>query len=195
MKQTTKLIIIAIAFAVILVAGIFGYKYLSENYQEQELTTQYQDNNGSTTEERETNSSLMKASDFTVLDNSGNEVKLSDNYGKPIVVNFWATWCGPCKSELPAFDSIYKEYDNEITVMMVNLTDGYQETTEGVKEFVNENGYTFPVYYDTQLSASRAYGISSVPMTLFINENGEIENYQIGAMSEDTLKNYIENLL
>ena len=97
--------------------------------------------------------SQSKAPDFTVINNNGDEVKLSDYIGKLVVVNFWATWCGPCASELPAFDNAYEKYKDEVEFLMVNLTDGYSETVDKVKKYVKDNGYTFPVYYDTKYSA------------------------------------------
>ena len=90
------------------------------------------------------------APDFTVLDYDGKEVKLSAFKGKPVVLNFWASWCGPCKSEMPDFNEIYQEYKDQICFMMVNLTDGTQETMEKAKAYVDGQGYSFPVYFDTK---------------------------------------------
>ena len=141
------------------------------------------------------NTDTIPAMDFTVYMQDESAVNLSDFYGKPIVVNFWATWCGPCKSELPAFEKLYDEYGNEITFMMVNLTDGAQETVSSVSEFVMDNGYHFPVYFDTDMDAAMTYSVYSIPATLFIDANGNIVASQLGAMSEDMLRNYIERLL
>ena len=79
--------------------------------------------------------------------------------------------------------------------MMVDLTDGYRDTVDGVKQFVSESGYTFPVYFDTEGSASSAYGISSIPLTLFIDADGNIYKGMLGAMHETTLSEYISALL
>ncbi|MBP3544577.1 MAG: TlpA family protein disulfide reductase, partial [Lachnospiraceae bacterium] len=81
-----------------------------------------------TVEEETTEPEKVPAPDFTVIDAEGNEVKLSDMRGKPVVVNFWASWCGPCKMEMPEFEEVYKELGDEVHFMMVNLTDGWQET-------------------------------------------------------------------
>ena len=122
------------------------------------------DSQPDTTEPQETESQEASTMiDFKVYDREGNPVSLSDMAGKPVVVNFWATWCGPCKSELPAFEKAYKTYGDKVEFMMVNLTDGQRETVPKVNEFISENEYTFPVYYDTKYSASAAYGISSIP--------------------------------
>ena len=93
---------------------------------------------------------MKKANDFTVINNEGESVSLSDFFGKPIIVNFWASWCGPCKMELPEFEKAYKTYGEEIEFLMVNLTDEYGETVESVKKFTKDNKYNFPLYFDTE---------------------------------------------
>ncbi len=148
------------------------------------------------TEETESNTpSVELVSDFAVYDKDLKKVKLSDNFGKPIVINFWATWCGPCRSELPAFDAMYQKYGDEVTFLMVNLTDGYNDTVGVVREFIAGSGYTFPVYYDIDYSASNAYSIYSIPETVFVNADGSLHDIMIGAMSEDTLESYIIQLI
>lgn len=136
-----------------------------------------------------------KVIDFTVKDSDGNDVNLADLLDKPIVVNFWATWCGPCREELPYFERAAAEYGDRVNFMMVNLTDGYSDTVRSVKRFIREYGFTFPVYFDTEESAAYAYGISAIPMTLFINSDGTIAEQYIGGLSERMLNGYIEALL
>ena len=135
------------------------------------------------------------APDFAVLDGNGNTVRLSDKFGKPVVINFWATWCPPCKQELPDFDKLCKEYGDRVVFMMVNLTDGYRDTVDGTKRFVSGKGYTFPVYFDTKDNAASAYNVSSIPQTTFIDANGNIYTTRIGAMNEATLRIYLNALL
>lgn len=177
-------IIIAVAFVAIMIIAAVLYPKLSEKYS-----------SGSDSEpSNETSENLVEADDFTVYDSEMNAVKLSDKFGKPIVVNFWASWCGPCKSELPAFDAMYEKYGDEVVFMIINLTDGYNETVNGVKEFVLDGGYSFPVYYDTKYDAANTYGIYSIPETVFINADGSIYHTQLGAMSEKVLENYIKQM-
>jgi thiol-disulfide isomerase/thioredoxin len=131
------------------------------------------------------------------MDLDGSMVSLSDRLedGKPIVLNFWATWCGPCTSELPAFNKAAADYADEITFMMINLTDGQVETVPGVREFLTENGYSLPVYFDKKGSASGPYGASSIPLTYFITSDGMVVGGHMGSMSEETLYNYLDQLL
>ena len=134
------------------------------------------------------------AADFTVYNMEGEEVSLRDYIGKPVVVNFWATWCGPCKSELPAFEKAYRDYGDKVEFLMVNLTDGTMETVDGVKDFINTSGYKFPVYFDTMNSAGTAYSISAIPVTVFIDENGETIRTLTGAISETILINSLARM-
>ncbi len=134
------------------------------------------------------------APDFEVLDKDGNPVKLSDFRGKPVVLNFWATWCPPCKAELPDFDEAAATYGDKVHFLMVNLTDGGRDTVDGVKAFVAENGYTFPVYFDTTYSAANAYRVYSIPTTYLINADGEIIGRKEGMMTGAELEAWIKKL-
>ena len=119
----------------------------------------------------------------------------ADKKHKPVVINFWATWCPPCKRELPDFDRLCREYGDRVVFMMVNLTDGRRDTVDGTKKFVSEKGYTFPVYFDTGLSGAKAYSVSSIPQTTFIDANGNVFATRIGAMNETVLRSYINAIL
>ena len=128
------------------------------------------------------------APDFTVQDGEGNSVKLSDFFGKPIVLNFWASWCPPCKAELPDFEDAYKKYDGEVVFLMVNMTDNQIETVDIARDFVKTYGYTFPVYYDVHDQAATVYGIRSIPQTYFINAEGEAVASATGMISAEQLE-------
>lgn len=193
MKQSVKIIIVAVVFIVVLVGGVFAYNRLSENYTEKETTVSAEIN--STTQNRNNNNTKNTAPDFTVVDYSGKQTTLSEKVGKPVVINFWASWCGPCKSEFPAFENAYQNYGNDVEFMMINLTDGYQETVSSAKSYIDDQGYTFPVYYDTTMSAANTYSVFSIPRTLFIDKEGNIVENRTGALSEETLEQNIENLL
>ncbi len=146
------------------------------------------ENTGNTQNTSDSALEAEPAPDFTVYDADGKPVKLSDMKGKPVVLNFWASWCPPCKAEMPDFDAICKEYEGRVEFMMVNLTDGVRETVESARNFIHMMEYSFPVYYDTDMDATSQYGIQSIPTTFFINAEGEVIAYASGAMSGDTLK-------
>lgn len=126
------------------------------------------------------------APNFTVLDADGNEVQLSDFYGRPIVLNFWATWCGYCVREMPDFDKACKE-NPDVVFLMVNATDGVHETVSKAKAYVAEQGFCFDVYFDTRSQAVTAYHITGYPTTVFIDANGDVVSKQTGMISYDTL--------
>ena len=112
------------------------------------------------------------APDFTVYTADGTAVKLSDFKGKPVVLNFWASWCGPCKMEMPDFNEKSQELAGEVQFLMINMTDGSRETVETASAFIEEQGYTFPVFYDTASMAAYTYGVYYLPTTFFIDAGG-----------------------
>ena len=134
---------------------------------------------------------LTKAPDFAVYDSSGRKVNLSDYIGKPIVLNFWASWCGPRQSEMPDFHEKYLELGDEIHFLMVNMTGG-RETLSSAKAFISEKGYTFPVFYDTDSDAAMTYNVYSLPTTYFIDAEGYLIAQATGAISANTLQKGID---
>ena len=144
------------------------------------------------TEARPTDPVDYSAPDFTMLDKDGNEVSLASFFGKPIILNFWASWCGPCKSEMPDIQRFYEEYGEDVHFLIVNCTDGSRETVETAKAFLEDAGYTFPVYFDTTYMGAYTYGASSIPLTYFIDANGDMAAYYMGAMSESILRQGVD---
>lgn len=133
--------------------------------------------------------------DFSVYDREGNQVSLSDMQGKPIVVNFWATWCGPCKSELPAFQQAYETYGDDVVFMMVDMVQGRTETKAGAIEYVDGQGYTFPLYFDEDQTAVTAYEIGAVPASYFFDAQGNLVESHVGAMSFEEVEGYIQKII
>ena len=130
------------------------------------------------------------APDFTVYDVEGNAVKLSDYFGKPIVLNFFASWCGPCRSEMPAFQAEFNANGDEIVFLFVSLDD----TMQDAKDFIDRQGYTFPILHDTNGSAAIAYGVRSFPTTVFISREGHLAAKAVGALSASNLALGIEKI-
>jgi len=136
----------------------------------------------------------VAAPDFTVYDTDGNAVSLSDFAGKPVVVNFWATWCPPCKAELPDFEDAWRKYGEDVAFLFVNLADS-RDTTEVVEAFMEDGGYEFPLYYDTDGDAAYAYGIYSIPVSLFVDAKGNLEQGYIGALNAEVIESCIGRIL
>ena len=136
----------------------------------------------------------LKTADFTVYDASGNKHKLSDYAGKPIIINLWATWCPPCKRELPHFEKYYKQYGDKIQFLMIDVWEE-KSIQNDVKKFISDNGYTFPVFYDYDSSADAAYGMGAIPVTIVINSSGELVEQHLGSMEEYELKALIDKIL
>ena len=143
----------------------------------------------------EESSEIVMAVDFIMYDAEGNAVHLFDLLDKPIIMNFWASTCGPCQSEMPHFQKAYEEYSDEYNFVFVNYLGFYGETEEDALEYLADIGFTFPTYFDRNQVGAYAYGIYSIPCTAFISTEGEFLGGVQGAMSEDALEYYIEEFL
>lgn len=204
MNTKIKTIISILLFVVFLVVAYTAYSTLSDKYNTAEPESSSEDESSSepeSTSEDESsledkNSDLTMAPDFTVYDSNGNEIKLSDFIGKPIVLNFWASWCPPCKSEMPHFNEAYNELaeEKDVIFMMVDLADGVRETQADGQNYVDDQGYDFPVYFDNDQEAAYAYAISSIPTTLFINSEGYIVYEKIGTIDKRLLIDKIASI-
>ncbi len=185
-KNKLGLIIGIIAAVIAFTAVYFLYDKLSGEYTQSGLNTIITENSSNESTSCETVQDYT-APNFTVYDKSGNEVKLSDYKGKPVVLNFWATWCPYCVEEMPHFEKLYKEHD-DIQFIMLNA----MEETSVADKFIREKGYTFPVLFDTTGDACEKYGASSLPVTFFIDKNGDLVTYGMGMLSEENLRKGIE---
>ena len=203
MNQKTKYLLVAAAVLVVFVAAYLAYDLLADDYTpDTDLSvttaaTTVPPGTGQTTSPTQTTpqTTAVKAWDFTVYDRDGNPVKLSGFFGKPTVVNFWASWCGPCKSEMPTFERAYQTYGEEVSFVMVDLIDGAWETQESAEEFLSGQNYTFPVYFDTAMEGAYAYSVTGIPVTYFIDAEGNFVAYYQSAMTAEILQQGIDMLL
>ena len=181
-NSTYKLIVTLLVLVIVIGGGVLLYRNLGQNIDLGEAIP---------TETVASN----PAPDFTVTDAAGNEVKLSDFQGKGVVLNFWASWCGPCKSEMPHFQSAYETYGEDLHFLMVNMSSAFGDSREDSDDFLAEGGYTFPVYYDTKAECAYGYGITGIPVTVFIDADGNIVSAKTGMMNAADLDRRIQTIL
>ncbi|MBR5536149.1 MAG: TlpA family protein disulfide reductase [Clostridia bacterium] len=183
MKSIVKWILTVLVLTALFVGAMVLYENLSDRYYNGGVMESPKEEDGA--------EGNFAAPDFEVLDPNGEKVRLSDFKGKPVVLNFWATWCGYCKEEMPDFDKASKEYP-DVQFMMINATDGVQETIDSAKIYIDNSGFSFDVFFDTKMDASRKYYVSGLPATFFINEEGELVAQGKGMLDYESLVKGIE---
>ena len=197
-KPKNKLIII-VAFALALTGIVFFvFNKISSKGEDKPKTQIEESKKEEKKEERKPidDSNFKKVKEFTVYDKDGKKVSISDYKGKPVIINFWASWCVPCKNEIPYFKNIQKEYGEEVEVLMVNITDNVKETKERALEYVEKSDLKdMNVLFDLDEDASKKYKLVGLPSTLFLTENGKVMNEHLGLMDEEELKKNVNKLL
>ncbi len=124
------------------------------------------------------------APDFQLATLEGEMVTLADYRGQTVMINFWATWCPPCRSEMPDMEQIYQEgKTQDIVVLAVNM----QEAKEPVQAFIDKYGLTFPVLLDTSGEISQKFGVQSLPTSLFIDPEGNVSSFSVGALNKSAI--------
>ena len=142
-----------------------------------------------------TTSPYPDAIDFSFTDGEGKKYQLSAFYGKPTIINFFATWCPPCRAELPFFDAAYQNYGDRINFIVLDLVDSGDETVENGLDFLSSNGYSFPLYFDSDFEGYGAYGTAYVPVTVLISADGGLVDSHTGGLSQSELQEMIDRLL
>ncbi len=193
-KQGKKLLILIAAFVLVMAAAVAAYNGLTKKYLGGQAVSPPASQTGETSDA--SSSALVNkedfplAPDFSVEDADGNTVKLSDYRGTPVVLNFWASWCGPCRAEMPHFQTLMDEHKDQVIFLMVNLTDGSRETKETAQAFLAGESFNFThLVFDTNSEAAYNYRVSS------IDAEGYALSREIGALSEQTLRSRVETIL
>lgn len=213
MKKYWKVLAGCFALVVLIGGSTLLYRQLSSQYRAENLEIAEEEapesDNGNISGESEERTAAGEedsekdseeentsaAPDFTVENVEGEKVTLSSFEGKPVILNFWASWCSPCKTEMPDFQAAYDTYGEDIQFMMVNMTDGARETRQSGEDFIKEQGFTFPVFYDVDLEAAYAYYVTSIPTTYFIDAEGNIVAAGRGMLDSEALEKGISILL
>lgn len=172
------------------------------NTEEESNTNEDSDNTQSKKEGEDTKTSEEKGTkeekplvpDFTLKSSEGEEVTLSDYAGKVVVLNFWASWCPPCKEEMPEFQKLYDELSEseDAVLLMLNQTDGQRETEKKANNYIEEEGLTFPILYDTGEVGGSIFGINSIPTTVVIDREGRLSDYVLGRTEYSKVAQMIE---
>ncbi len=195
------LLVVCLVFVALMIAAAGLYNALADDVQlgglattppqTQPATESVPDDPTVAADTQPTEPPANMAPDFTMLDMDGNEVTLSSFFGKPIILNFWASWCGPCKMEMPELQNFYEKYGEDIHFLLVSVDD----SIDTVKNFMAGTDYTFPVYFDATSAGAYTYGASSIPLTFFIDAEGNLTAYYMSAMSEDILQQGVDLIL
>lgn len=209
MKKFMPFILIAL-FVCIFAGGSYYYSRFYKNVQMTQQAKESQekkqienektsDENGNTDKQSQLQEpEKYEAPDFTLKDLEGNEITLSDYKGKTVILNFWASWCGYCMVEMPEFNELYEQEwkdSEDIVFLSVNMTDGRRETEKKARKVMEDNGFTFPALLDTEQLVAYNYGISSLPITLVIDKEGNLATGNAGAMDKDMIHAMLEGVM
>ena len=136
----------------------------------------------------------LYAPSFSLETITGDTISLADFAGQPVILNFWASWCPPCRAEMPALQAVYAEYQDEIIILAINASD--QDTVSAVEKIRSDLGLEFPILMDVGGAVQKTYKISSLPTTYYISPDGKINKIEIGGpLTEASLRIWIGKML
>ena len=193
MTQKLKTVLCLAAFALLIVVVALGYNALAGRTEPPQIA--FPEEAAGPAEE--TGAVRQRAPDFAFVDRNGNGMRFSDITagGKPVVLNFWASWCPSCRNETPGFERVYRDRGDEVKFVMLGLADGVRETVETGMRYIEDGGFTLPVYFDTLREGAIAYGIRFIPTTVLIDAEGYVITAMQGAVNEARLRSAIDAML
>ena len=178
--------------------GLFS-KQTENNPEDSDIEVSAESRETVSDEDNNNSAEIVPAPDFTLTDQNGNIHTLSDYKGQTVFLNFWATWCPPCRSEMPEIQKLYEEFGyNEEDLVVLGIAApniGQEGDLNSVTAFLTENGYTFPVVMDNMGTVTFTYGIRAYPTTFMISEDGSIYGYVEGALTEDLMHSIVEQTM
>ncbi|WP_347862058.1 redoxin domain-containing protein [Salimicrobium sp. PL1-032A] len=183
---------------IIVVVGLFGWAlydllYEPEDTAEEEAGDTVMTAEGPDGQEDATSFEKgQEAPEFTLQTLGGEEVSLSDYRGTPVIINFWATWCPPCRAEMPDMEEMYQE-EEELEILAVNMTET-ESTRNEVGQFVGEFGLSFLVLLDENSDVSGMYEVGPVPTSVFVDREGHVQSVILGAMNKDLMEQKLDEM-
>ncbi|SDJ34130.1 redoxin domain-containing protein [Salimicrobium halophilum] len=183
---------------IVVVVGLFGWALYDLLYEPEEKAEKKAGDTVMTAEGpdgQEDATSFEKgeqAPDFTLQTLGGEEVSLSDYRGTPVIINFWATWCPPCRAEMPDMEEMYQKED-DLKILAVNMTET-ESSRNAVSQFVGEFNLSFPILLDRNTDVSGLYEVGPVPTSVFVDREGKVQSVILGAMNKDLMKQRLEEM-
>ena len=179
-----KSIILWITAIILVITAV----YTINNYNAKSITAK---NPAQQNQQEQDKTNLMDNYDFTLEDLNGNKVTLSQLKGKKVFLNFWATWCPPCKAEMPDIEKLYQETkDSDLVILAVNAGDDKKT----VQDFIAKNNYNFSVLLDSDGEVSQLYQVTGIPTSYFIDTEGYLDDGTSGVIPLESMKKYINKL-
>lgn len=188
MRKLKKIIVFMMCSGMFLFAGCGngGSSTQSQNdgTDNQERTSEFAEASESGIEDAASGNDRVQIDNFEMTLLDGTKTSFEEYKGKKVLLNFWATWCGPCVGEMPAFQKLSEEYPEELVILAINCS----EDKDTVQKFIDNNSYTFPVVLDTDGAIQTMFGgVYSIPVTIIIDEEGCIVSSHVGASDADTM--------